>query len=363
MRYFVIFLLGLFTSSIQAAVKVDIFKAEVVLDKGKADAENIAGAEGFKQVIIKASGDKRAIEDPVIKKALNNSGSYLSQAGRGTQKGQPTLQMAYNSSQIQSLLRQADLPYWPDMRANLIVWIIQEDQRGREILWEYSSSDVINHIKTLAAFRGLPVIIPVGDIEDVTGITEPDLWGGFVSPISAASQRYTSDAVVVIRIQTTGNSSVHWTLYDEKPQFMVNSKQRPITGKAEGEIEAALEKVIDSISNYYAGQSAMKVTTKQVTTKLDGGTTVRFSGIQSAKLFFELEKRLKTFDSVASAKAKKITGDSVTYRVELLSSEADFEAEVVRSSRFRKLEQSSEAVSNTPVDGAGAEKILTFEFN
>lgn len=226
MRYLVVLLLGLLVLPVQASMKVDIFGAEIVLDENEPEAEKLAREEGLKQVILRASADKNALENPVVKKALTRSGQYLSQIGYGDQFEQKTLQMVFNPAQIQALLAQAELPYWSNIRSNLVVWVIQEGEYGREIVWEYSGDSHLNQIKFLADARGLPITLPIGDIEDITNISGPDLWGGFTTPISQASLRYTPDAVLVIRIQRAADGHyVRWTLYDEKPEYMVDSKE------------------------------------------------------------------------------------------------------------------------------------------
>lgn len=334
MRYLFVFLIGLLVLPVHASVKVDVFTAEVVLDENESDAEKLAKAEGLKQVIIKASGDKNAINSPVIKKVLHKSGLYLSQIGYGDQFGQQTLQMVFNPPQIQSLLNQAELPYWSNIRSNLIVWVIQEGNYGREILWEHTGDSSLNQIKFLSDLRGLPITIPVGDIEDVTSISGPDLWGGFTGPISQASQRYSSDAVLVIRVQKASNGSyIRWTLYDEKPQYIVDSKREPVVGNASGDTHEALEEVIDEVSNYYARKSSIKSSGKSENT-----ITAQFIEVDSAISFFTLETILKGLNSVAGVDVDKIVGNEVTFNIHLLGSELDFETEVVQNSHIRKFE-------------------------
>lgn len=334
MRYLVVLFIGILSLPLHASVKVDVFSSEVVLDETKADAETRAKAEGLKQVIIRASGDKNAINSPVIKKVLNRSGNYLSQISYGEQLGQKSIKMVFNPPQIQSLLGQAELPYWSDIRSNLVVWVIQEGQYGREILWDYTDSSALNQIKIFSDLRGLPITIPVGDIEDVTSISGPDLWGSFTSPISKASVRYSSDAVLVIRVQKAANGSyVRWTLYDEKPEFIVDSKREPVVGEATGDTLKALEVVIDEVSNYYARKSAIKSSGVSENT-----ITAKFIEVESAQSFFTLENMLQKLSSVAGVDVEKIIGNEVTFNIHLLGSEIDFETEVIQSQHVRKFE-------------------------
>lgn len=333
MRYFIIFFLGLQMFTAQAAVKVDIFSSEIVLDDVESDPESLAKSEGLKQVIVKASGDKSSVNNLVIQKALSKSGTFLTQLGYGEQLGQKTLKMRFNPPQVQALLNQAELPYWSDTRSSLIVWVIQEGQYGREIQWEHSGHETLEQIKMHAEARGLPITIPVGDIEDITAISGPDLWGGFIDPISKASQRYPSDAVLVVRIQKAADGQlIRWTLYDEKPQFMINSKREPVTGTTSGQVFVALEAMIDEIGNYYAQKSAVKQSGVAENT-----LTAQFLGVNSSVRFFNLERELKKLSSVAGIEVKQVVGSTVTFEVHLLGSEADFAAEVEQIHRVRAL--------------------------
>lgn len=334
MRHLAIFLMGLLVLPVYAAVKVDVYRTEVVLDENDVDSEKAARAAGFQQVIIKASGDKNSASNPVVLKASRQSSQYLTQISYGEHLGGKTLKMLFNPPQIQSLLRQAELPFWSDVRSNLVVWIVEESQFQREILWEQSGSSAMNQFKYFADLRGLPVTIPVGDIDDVVSITAPELWGGFVSPISAASQRYSGDAVLVVRIQQSASqSTVRWTLYDEKPAFMAESKRQPLSGFSRGETHVTLEQVVDEVSNYYAERSAVRNSGE-----LTGTVDVQFLNITSSNRFFALEKLLKEKNSVASISVEKVVGNEVTFTVNLLSSIEEFEEELLQSDNIEKLE-------------------------
>ncbi|WP_413284943.1 DUF2066 domain-containing protein [Vibrio sp. MA40-2] len=349
MHYLVVLFIGLFVLPVQASVNVDVFNYEVVLDSNQADSESLAKTEAMKQVVVKASGDSGAINNSVIKKALNRTSSYLSQLGYGEINGQKTLQIGFNPAQIQLLLNQAGLPYWSRSRANLLVWVIKDGEFGRQVLWEHDEDESLSNIKTFSSSLGLPILIPVGDIEDVSNITASELWGGFTSPISTASQRYTSDAILVIKIQQASNGEyIRWTLYDEKAQFIIDSKREPIVGTASGNANVALRDIIDEISQYYAQKSAIKFSGKSENTVL-----ANFTGITSATRFFSLEKTLKGLNSVAGVDVDKIVGNQVMFNIHLLSSEEDFSTEASQLPNIGRLDRSSQveqSVTSPQVD-------------
>ncbi len=330
-----------------ALTKVDVFKTEVVLpDQEKAEAA--AQAKGLEQVLVKASGQKSVASNEVISKALRSSGQYLSQIGSGSVAGEPSLVMAFNPRQIQSLLTQAAVPYWTPNRSNVLVWLVEEDRYQRQIAWEQSGSSTITQITEFAQTRGLPITVPVGDFDDVTGISAPDLWGGFVAPISNASARYPADAVLVVRVQHLSNrTSVRWTLYDQKPEAMVSEQTSPMTGKLSGAIGPVLEQVVDQVSDYFSGKSAVQVSDSSTQYVL-----TEFMDVSNASDFFNLESLLQGLNSVATVDVMKIHSTGITFKVHLLADQADFERELSNFKQVQKFELAPEfeLLDSQPVD-------------
>ncbi len=129
------------------------------------------------------------------------------------------MRLYFSAQHIRSLLSQAQLPFWPESRSNLLVWLVAEANYDRSVSWEHAFTSLLNQKKARARVRGLPLTVPVGDFDDVTGVQVSDLWGGFINPISIASQRYPTDAVLVVRAQ---GSELRCTLFDQLANFMVS---------------------------------------------------------------------------------------------------------------------------------------------
>lgn len=356
MRFFTLLMLAVLVFPAHALTKVDVFSAEVLLDTENDDPERKARSEGLQQVVIRASGDKNSINHEVIKKAISrNASSYLSQIGYGDLAGNQTLKMVFNPPQVQSLLNQAQLPYWSDERANVAVWIVEEGRYGRDILWEHSGSPLVNQLRYFSALRGLPILVPVGDFEDVTAISPTDIWGGFLEPLSVASARYPVDAVLVMRVQNLGNRDhIRWTLYDSKPDKLTTISLQPLSGNESGPSAEALERVIDDVANYFAQKSSIKNVGES-----SGSIPVEFSGIREADTFFNLERKLKQLQSVATVDVHTIVGDKISFNVHLLSSEAEFENEVLQTLSVVKPEQ--EPLEEAPALGVNDSDVVTLE--
>nr|WP_319555136.1 DUF2066 domain-containing protein [uncultured Vibrio sp.] len=317
MRYLALLLIGWLSLPVYALTQVDIYRAEVVIDSEQNNGESLAREQGMKEVIVRATGSQTSLSNPVIQKALGSSSRYISQLGYGLIEGKPSLQMRFSSSQIHSLLTQAQLPSWSAHRANILVWAIEEQAYERTIAWEHSDSPKVSALHTAAEARGLPITFPVGDFDDVTGVNVSDLWGGFAEPIAKASQRYPVDAVLVLKAQ---GDQIRWTLYDQSPSAILVSQRSPHSGAAAG--VNAMAEVVDTISDYYAGKSAVVVSGES-----SDGITMKVVNIHSAQDFFRLESALNKLNSVAGSEVKRVQGNELTLKLHLLASKETFEKE------------------------------------
>ncbi|HDY7744500.1 TPA: DUF2066 domain-containing protein [Vibrio vulnificus] len=328
MRYLALLMIGCLSLPAYALTQVDIYRTEVAIDSTKDKGEELARQQAMKQVIVRASGYQDSVDNPVVTKALQSSARYISQLSYGKEEDVMTLKLLFNDAQIRSLLTQAQLPFWPTNRNNLLVWLVEEQNYDRKIVWEHSASNVSDQLKQAARDRGLPLTLPVGDFDDITGIEVSDLWGGFAKPISLASGRYPVDGVLVIRAQ--GNS-LRWNLYDQSPGAIARSNVAPVTGSANG--GDAATQLINAVADFYAKRSAVVVLGES-----SESVVVKFLNINNAIDFFTLEKTLTSLNSVANLDVLEIKGNELMLRVHLLASQEAFEQEATKLSKITKFD-------------------------
>ncbi|EGR1857522.1 DUF2066 domain-containing protein [Vibrio cholerae] len=320
MRYLAVLMMGLLTFPAFALTRVNLYQAEVAVDPQQSNADAAARVRGMEEVIVRATGSQDALKNDAVQKALRQSNQYITQISTQQEGAQSVMRLQFSAQHIRSLLSQAQLPFWPESRSNLLVWLVEEANYDRNVSWEHADTPLLNQMKARARVRGLPLTVPVGDFDDVTGVQVSDLWGGFINPISVASQRYPTDAVLVVRAQ---GSELRWTLFDQLANTMVNQPKAPISGQASG--EQAVTEMIDEISDYYARKSAVVVSSASSQSVL-----AQFSPLDSAQDFFVVENKLKRLSSVASLDILKVQDTQVTFNVHLLASVEEFTNEVLR---------------------------------
>lgn len=331
MLRFALLLCALLALPLKAATVTNLYQAEVALPDTDKQSEKKAREEALEQVLIKVSGQSTITQNEIIRKALSNSSPYVSQFGYGSQDGQQTLQLTFDQSQIRNLLTQANATLWSEQRPSVLVWMVNDANRSRDIIWDQSGNSFEPQLKKAADTRGVPVMMPIGDFEDVTAINIPDIWGGFVQPIADASARYQPDAVLVVRVRQQADQSVQlgWQLFADKPEYLVSSQVAPAEGRAAGTSADALTEMMNQVADQLAGKYAV-----QLGGASDGEYAIQVANIQSTEDFFALERMLTNMTSVASVNASKLKGDTVIFGVNLLSSEMAFQRELSQDRRL-----------------------------
>lgn len=307
------------SGSVFAQQPSDLYHTEVQLTESD-KAEGLAKKEGLINVLIKVSGQKEIAQNEVIKKALVRSDRYVTQVSFVEyDNASRAIKLGYNSKMVLSLLTQAEQSIWETPRKPVLVWVVNEHNYQKSIIWEQSNNSLIGRIKGAANERGLPVMFPVGDFDDVTSIEITDLWGNFKKPIADASERYNPQAVLVVKVR--GNSST-WTLFDTMPQYLVNAAKKPVEGRASGAFQ--LTTMVNDVSDYFAANY-----TKHLGVVASQSEVVSINGIHTTRDFFKIEKQLKQMNSVANVQVNTIQGDKVTYTLSLLGSYQQFNDELL----------------------------------
>ena len=323
--------LALLALPLKAATVTNLYQAQVALPDTDRQSEQAARKQALEQVLIKVSGQSNIVENEVVAKALGSSNQYVSQFSYANRDGQRTLLLTFDRSRIRTLLTQANSTFWSEQRPNVLVWLVEDADRSRNIIWDQSNNDLAKLIQSEGDRRGVPVMMPIGDFEDVTAISTPDIWGGFVGPIATASQRYQPQAVLVIRARQQEGEQValNWQLYTANVEQLSREQVAPSEGRNSGEALTTVGQMIDSVADILGAKYAVPLGGDA-----SGQLAVVVENINSSKDFFTLERLITNLTSVAAVNAYRIQGDRVEFTVQLLSTEDVFQRELSQDSRL-----------------------------
>ena len=269
-KYFLFWALFLhvFPTSIYAVEMEGLYQGSVVVRSRDNERERQqAFTEAFRQVLTKVTGSTEVLTDAVVRRALSNADDYVDtwsyrnveaeEAAGNIQESAPAnsieINVTFFEPEVLSLLDNANIPIWPGNRPYTLVWLVAQDELGaRELLGSSSNDfqDLIELLEMEADHRGLPLLLPILDFEDLRVVSANDVWEMDAEKLLAASQRYQNEGVLVIRIFKTLSGDVfgksNYLFRDQVLELEV------FDALIENFIQESVALATEEISSYYA---------------------------------------------------------------------------------------------------------------
>lgn len=335
-RFFRIFwlIIGLGAANLlQAATEVDgLYEASVpVFTQGK-EERKLAIRSAFEDVIVKVSGDRNAVALLELAGALENMVPFIEQYRYDKLPQEPAppdfdpdiqatelqptqlLWARFDEDEVNRILQQNNLPVWSRVRPMMLVWLAVEDAGMRYIVDSGSVSDIPAELDKLSKRRGVPVVLPLMDLEDQQNVRVIDIWGNFNEPVRLASERYQPEAILVGRLlrDRSGGWRGRWTFYgDEKS-----------TGVYWSNIASSQPELIATGVNGASDWLAQRFS--HVFSELEeGNVLLTISDINQLGHYARVQNYLEKLPSVTQAQAIRVEEDNITYQLKLKTGTED----------------------------------------
>jgi len=205
----------------QAARVSDLYAAEVPLAANTQPARNDAYNAALARVVVKVTGSEAAAAQ---------AGQWFPDASRLLERYRllngDAIRVEFNPDAVRRGLDAAGQPVWNAERPSVLVWLAVEEGGTRNILGANASEPAVDkaqgqrfeawrdQLVAAGNDRGLPLVLPLVDAEDLSKISFADLWGGFPDVALAASERYRADVVLIGRLRSGGaaGAQVRWLM-------------------------------------------------------------------------------------------------------------------------------------------------------
>lgn len=206
----------------QAARLNTLFEAEVGA-AGRGTAQRDAAlSEALAEVLVRLTGSRAVLSGDEPRKWLAAPGRFVQQfrfKESGAAAGSTpelTLWVQFDGVALARELRTGGLPYWGKERPDLLVWLAVDDSGRRYLVAESAERLAANTLRRAGVRYGLPLTLPLLDLEDQRAIQFTDVWGGFSGTIEAASVRYRPQLVLTGRLERAagGGWRADWQLLD-----------------------------------------------------------------------------------------------------------------------------------------------------
>jgi hypothetical protein len=248
-------ILSVFLSLNVEAIEVkDLYRYEILVNDKTRTSRLAASKDALGKVLLKVSGQKIDLTSSAIRKAKRNIPSYmLKYEYFDGDNEQQFLIVQFEASKVNKLLELEGLPIWGNRRPLVALWLATEDDYRRELVTQDSYPQLEQLLTDKASRRGLPIVIPLLDLEDRQLVSVTDVWANFSDPIILASQKYNSERIVTARLyQNIENKlwKLDWRFSDET-QFTLNE----LVGDKQQIVGQMIDDVSDKLATQYAVES------------------------------------------------------------------------------------------------------------
>lgn len=241
----------LLAGCVQAAEVNDFYL--VRLPVSGAQLTDAQRSEALDDMLIRYSGLRELPASSALQSAQQQAGRYIAQTQTRNENGEKTADVSFDPAAVQHLAQTLDLPVWNHDRPAIMLWLV--DNRGnnsageRRIMLDQEYSAAREQLRQVAMERGIPLLLPLGDLEDNMAVSASDVYGNFINPIAAASLRYQPDAVLVASLN---NDSLTWHLYDAAPDQLQTSLPQSQEYTLPGAPDQTVGEMLEQVADYYA---------------------------------------------------------------------------------------------------------------
>ncbi|MGI2899572.1 DUF2066 domain-containing protein [Shewanella algae] len=315
----VVFLSLFCATTLAQAVEVKRLDEATVAVESRTSAEKSKGLKkALEDVILKNSGSRSALESPEIQAKLANADAMVSQFGYLDTEEGLKLKANFDHRKIISMLREAGLPVWGKQRPLTLFWLSTDINNERVILSDDSSAEERKAFANASMERGVPLVFPLMDLDDLMRINVNDVRGLFADTVATASGRYQADFFAMGTLEASGSEFSYQLVLYPKTDVSQSFGQPLLSrqGRAASKDEAVAEMML-SLSDYFVSRYAIADSGDGLLSK------VRFTGINQMKQLVEIEAFLNQLSAVREASLSTLQGDSATFSVQLFGSEED----------------------------------------
>jgi hypothetical protein len=333
-----IMLVGLLLWSLGTVAAADdldqLFVAETpVADEGSA-TRNQALATLLAEVLVRVSGNPDIVSQADGKALLDAAPSLVRQYQyRSEEQGGETIRLLnarFDRGSTERMMRERNLPVWT-RRPQVLLWLATERSGKRNLFNLEQNPETRAMLLERAQQLGMPLQLPLMDLEDQAQLTPADLWSDYRPGIELASARYPYQVILTGRLTAAGKQrwKGSWSLIDGDQI----TGFRTASASTDGTLESAVGQAQKLLAARYAPIPAQAGAE---------GTLVLFSNVDQLADYGRLNALLNTLDMISPPVLRAASGSDLLYEMQLQGSERQLQ---------RALEQSGMLVAQPPPIG------------
>ena len=281
-----------------AAEFIDLYSVKLAIDSEAKRERLLASQKALETVFVRATGDMDAVKKyPVLAKNIvsadqllasysyyqdttpladymanqvmtNDVGIAETKMPKNVQSSQLMVEFAFKPEAVKQLLMSASAPFWQASRPEVLIWLVVQDGAKRQIINSERSPGHFSQLQAAAKRRGIPIAQPLLDLEELSTISEDDIWALSMDKIIASSDRYAHGAVLAGKISrmTSGQWYGQWMLHYQNSELVEFYRGDDLLDFS----DLGIDLIADKMANDYAVVTSEKRPNNEWLIQVDG---------------------------------------------------------------------------------------------
>jgi hypothetical protein len=331
--------------SVKAEVIDDLFDAKIAVDDQSQQTQNNAFSLALKQVFVKVRGSHDLLTNRTIKGAIAKATPFVRAYSYDKEGSQLYIAINFDPQRVENIIRGAGFPIWDKRRPNSIIWLAIKlsENSAKQIVMSSAFSEIYQQLTKRAKQRGITLILPLWDLADIQALGVFDIWGGFNTQISQASERYTVPSVLSARIYPSGSQLFGTKNVAAKTNVKVGSQWLAdwtmiedgdlLAGQVQGDSPLIIaERLIDALADQLSLKYAIDLA--QID-RADTKVQIVVNNIDSLVYYSQALVALESMSVVNNATLIKQQGPRATFELDLLGDVDDLSNALGLDSKIR----------------------------
>jgi len=275
-----------------------LYEAEQAVPDQSRRALAEAARAALATVLARVSGRADAAFEPTLTQALAGAADMVQRFTYRNDSEGLRVQLLFDRIAINELLLEAGLPVWTSSRPVALVYLAIDEPGGRYLVDASADPAVFAALHAAFTERGVPLQLPLGDLQDLQAFDVDDAWRLDAARASAAAGRYRIDEVLVVRVFRTGEGA-----YMGDAQFLFRD------GRLAASVNAS---ALDDLASSAAALVADSMVARYALTAqsaADDAVTVRVDGIKAYSDYGAVMRLLETVELTERVVLRELSGE------------------------------------------------------
>ncbi|MCP3690169.1 MAG: DUF2066 domain-containing protein [Gammaproteobacteria bacterium] len=321
--FHLILLLFLCMRTASAVTVDDLYTVELPVADQTTSLRLDAFTEAFKQVVVKVSGSDDALHNPALKRPIERSSRYVKQFSYVTRQSQDEQELSsallymrvdFNQQLVENLLRDNNYPIWGRERPGSLLVVSYDENENIKMVASDTTPEVVDLLDVAASRQGLPLLLPLMDLEDISLVHVGDVISRHFEKIEVMASRYSPDVLVVGQI--FGRSDAGWQ-GDWEVRFLDQVFKWQYQGSSK-------DVIIDQLINHLAKVLALEYALEDHKSP-NQNLFLSVSAMTGIENLIAVQQYLQSLNVVDSVRVSRVEQDVVTYLVRLRNGVEDLQ--------------------------------------